>query len=72
MSNEPYFMAFRALDKFKENKTLPPKFDKITGEGVLLSTQLDALANELQSEIEEAQRMLYEIADFEREWDKLK
>lgn len=67
-----YDKALQALESYKSKKVLPKKFDKFTGEGVLLSNQLDALSDELQNDIDEAQRQLEEISEFESAWDKLK
>lgn len=70
MNMKTYDKAIAALEKFAKNKKTPEKFDKNNPKHVALASELDALADEYQSEIEFIQSGLDAIQEFELAWNQ--
>ena len=65
-----YAKALFAIEVWKRTKVLPPKFNGADNASVVLNDQLHAYGDELQSDVDEAQARLDELAAFEEAWDK--
>lgn len=64
-----YDAALAALEKYQMEKVLPEKFDKDNPEHATLNQQIQAYGDELQEDIDEAQRLLDQLEEFERVWN---